>query len=514
MSPTGFLESWLAPLDVEAFRDEFLARRSLYREGSRERVAPLLALRKWDAIDLLSAQTKDVLAWFTATDGRHLTAEVSPEAARKLYQGGTTIYIKEPPELAPVRESVARSLHLPSDTPQCNLFCNQPGATTRAHFDPVDTITIQLTGQKRWRIAPNRHLPDPTLAWATLDRSMRPEMRLYARGPMPDEMPPGEVEEYLLEPGAVLYVPRGFWHETESAEPSISLHVHLPPLTWVDAVLVALRGKLLRDPAFRASAWNLWDPARRPAEEAKLGAMLASVATAAADLAPDDVLATPRPSVGEIDPAATVTRRALTGIFVEKTNGEGALARVTFTSNEQGGTERRTTVEMSEAYLRACDLFAGAAPPPLSARDLAARVPNLSADEALGLVKLLLDVGFLRPASLAPSPRAHRAASARFGPPGAAAFVNQANRHAGQSGDELGLGGRMGRGVDGAEDATAGQRERNEQLVGQVLADRHAAGFVGESLGGGALGDGLGGQPALADDADELGHVLALDLDE
>jgi 50S ribosomal protein L16 3-hydroxylase len=397
MSPTGFLESWLEPLDVETFRDEFFGRRSLYREGSPARLGPLASLRKWDAIDILTAQKGDVLAWFMTTDGRHMTAEVAPIAAAKLYQGGTTMYVKEPPELAPMRKSLARSLRLPEDNLQCNLFCNQPDAKTRAHFDPVDTLTVQITGRKRWRIAPNRHAPDPTLAWATLDRTMRAELRLYARGPMPDRMPEGEVEEYLLEPGAVLYVPRGYWHETESDEPSISLHVHNIPTPWVDAVLVALRGKLLRDPAFRASALTLWDPSRRAADEATLSRLLATLVRAAHDLAPDDVLPTPAPRAGAPGTEGRYARRALAAFLVEPPKvGEDAIF-VTFSAAE-GGTERRSTVEMSESYVRACQLFEGPCSPTLSAREIAARVSGLELDEAVGLINVLLDVGFLRPA--------------------------------------------------------------------------------------------------------------------
>ncbi|HEU4405111.1 MAG TPA: cupin domain-containing protein [Polyangiaceae bacterium] len=397
MSPTGYLETWLAPLGVAAFRDEFFARRSLYREGGPARLGALAALRKWDPLDIITSQRGDVLAWFMATDGRHMTAEIAPGAGAKLYQGGTTIYVKEPPELAPMRKAIARELALPEGNLQCNLFCNQPGARTRAHFDPVDTLTVQITGRKRWRIAPNRHAPDPTLAWATLDRAMRPELRLYAEGPLPDRMPEGEAEDYLLEPGAVLYVPRGYWHETESDEPSISLHVHHIPVPWADAVLVALRAKLLRDPAFRASAFTLWDPSRRRADEATLAGLLDALGRAARDLAPDDVLPTPRPRDGAPGPSERFARRALTGLLVEPGGDEGGARMVTFSAVEQGN-ERRTTVEMSASYLRACRLFAGPTPPALSAHDLAARVPGLEVDEALALLSLLLDVGFLRTA--------------------------------------------------------------------------------------------------------------------
>ncbi len=397
MSRDEYLEAWLAPLDVETFRTEYSGRRPLFREAGAARLATLAGLRTWEALDILAARAGDVRAWFEASDGRHLTAEVSPAVARKLYQAGTTFYVKELPELAPVHDSIARHLRLPADHLECGVFCNRPGAKTRPHFDPVNLFTVQLKGRKRWRLAPNRHAPDPNVGWATLDRAMRPELRLYARGPLPEGMPPGEVEEYLLGPGALLYVPRGYWHETESDEESISLHVYQLALPWVDAVLAALRAELLRDPAFRVDAQTLWDPTRRPADEATLEALLRRLRASAEGLAPDDVLPTPRPrgAPGAHEPYA---RRATASFLVESPPGDGGVGRVTFAAVEQG-TERRTTVEMSGAYLGACEQFAGPSPPALSAGELAARVPGLAAGEALSLVALLLDVGFLRPAT-------------------------------------------------------------------------------------------------------------------
>jgi 50S ribosomal protein L16 3-hydroxylase len=396
MGQNEYLPTWLAPLDVGAFRDEFFSRRPLFREAGPERLGGLAELCSWDAVQLLGSRTRDVTAWFEAADGRHLTAEVAPEAARKLYQAGVTFYVKDMAELEPVRDSLARSLSVPRDNFQCNLFCNLPGATTRMHFDPVDTFTVQIKGRKRWRIAPNRNAPDPNIGWATLDRAMRAELRLYAQGPMPERMPDG-AEEYLLEPGAMLYVPRGYWHETESDAESISVHIHHIVLPWVDAVLVALRSKLIRDPAWRATAATLWDPSRRPAAEAALEPLLASLGAAVAELAPGDVLPAPPRPPGPVRDDDRFRRRAMACFFVEA-GPEGAKARhVTFSAVEQG-TERRTTVEMSESYLAACRLFTGPTPPALGARDVAARVPGLDAAEARELVALLLDVGFLRPA--------------------------------------------------------------------------------------------------------------------
>ena len=215
---------------------------------------------------------------------------------------------------------------------------------------------------------------------------------------MPERMP-DDAEEFTLEPGAMLYVPRGYWHETDSDREAISLHVSQIILPWADAVLSALRAKLVRDPAWRADASTLWDATRRADDEAALASLLRSLITQAADLAPDDVLPTPRPRAGAARAGEAFVRRATANFVLEAGSGEGGASRVTFSAAEQGGTERRTTIEMSASYLRACGLFSGPTPPALSAEDLAARVPGLAADEAVTLINLLLDVGFLRPAS-------------------------------------------------------------------------------------------------------------------
>ncbi|HEU4405110.1 MAG TPA: cupin domain-containing protein [Polyangiaceae bacterium] len=398
MSPDEFSEAWLAPPDVRALLEAYRGKRTFFRGPDARRLAALTALRKWEALDILAGRTRDVCAWFETRDGVLTAAEVSPDVARKLYRAGMTFYAKAMAEVDPVRDAVARLWRLPPANVVCDVFCNHPGAKSRAHFDAANLITVQITGRKRWRIAPNRHAPDPNSGWAVNDRVMARELRLYARGPMPERMP-DDAEEFVLEPGAMLYMPRGFWHETESDRESVSLHVSQAILPWADAVLPALRAKLVRDPAFRADASAIWDASRRPDAEAVLASLLGTLVAHAADLAPDDVLPTPRPREGAPGPDDQFTRRAAASFLVEARPSGADAGRVTFAVVEQGGPERRATVEMSASYLRACELFVGPSPPPLSARAIAARVPGLEVGEALALLSLLLEVGFLRPAS-------------------------------------------------------------------------------------------------------------------
>ena len=224
-----------------------------------------------------------------------------------------------------------------------------------------------------------------------------PDLRLYAHDGLPTRMP-AEAEEYVLTPGSVLYVPRGFWHETESDEASISLHVHHIPVPWVDAVLVTLRAKLLRDPAWRAGAHDLWDTSRRSHTAATADRLLDALAAAVDGLTADDVLPTPgTPSQGvqSRHPVRTLRACRLQRRYRRR---ERPCCLVTF-SVFTYGTERRTTLEMSPLYLDACRCFvAPGARGGLSARDLASLVPGLSVDEGLQLIRRLLDVGFVRPA--------------------------------------------------------------------------------------------------------------------
>jgi 50S ribosomal protein L16 3-hydroxylase len=398
-APEGALETWLAPLGIEAFRREYLTRRVLFREASEARLATALGLRPWGVADLLRNPRVKAWAWFQDKAGRHLTAEVPNESALALYRAGITLYLKHVPEVAPLAREIARALKVPEHNVKYTVFCSGPNAETRAHFDPVDTIALQIVGKKRWRLAPNALAPQPTVSWATLDGSEGDaEFWLYTHGDLPTRMPEGEVEEYLLEPGALLNVPRGYWHETDSPEASVSLHLHHVSLPWADAVLVALRALLLRDPAWREGALGLWDDAQAGANEREAGRRLRSLVEAASRLAPADVLPALARTSGP-RPEGLMVRRARAGFAVETPEGGADASRVTFVVSECG-SERRTTVEMSASYLRACRLFAESPEGgPFSAEGLAERVPGLTDDDARALVSLLLEVGFLRRAS-------------------------------------------------------------------------------------------------------------------
>lgn len=86
------------------------------------------------------------------------------------------------------------------------------------HFDSHDFLILQVYGSKEWEIYP-RTLPAPLIQhelpdYSQLDASQQP--------PPPEDL----ISRLTLEPGDVLYVPKGYWHRAQVFE-GRSLHLTL-----------------------------------------------------------------------------------------------------------------------------------------------------------------------------------------------------------------------------------------------------------------------------------------------
>jgi hypothetical protein len=107
----------------------------------------------------------------------------------------------------------------------------EQGFTT--HYDTHSVLVLQIAGKKRWSIYDEvKRLPLLTETYDTVDYQ-----------------PPRPRDEVILNPGDLLYVPRGLAHDARAAEGEKSVHitVGLFPVLWRD--LIEQRIMALRDDA-------------------------------------------------------------------------------------------------------------------------------------------------------------------------------------------------------------------------------------------------------------------------
>jgi Cupin superfamily protein len=109
---------------------------------------------------------------------------------------------------------------------QANAYLTPAAAQGFAvHHDTHDVFVLQVAGGKRWR------LYEPRLELPLKDQRWSPDLG--------DVGPP--TDEFTLEAGDTLYVPRGWPHEAETSdEEALHLTIGLHPPTRMDALRAAL----------------------------------------------------------------------------------------------------------------------------------------------------------------------------------------------------------------------------------------------------------------------------------
>jgi ribosomal protein L16 Arg81 hydroxylase len=91
---------------------------------------------------------------------------------------------------------------------------------------------VQLRGRKVWRFARNEHVRFPPVNYLE-GEPVPEELKPFVTRPM---KAPKKVQSVTLKPGSVLYLPRGWWHATETLEDSLHLDLLTAVPTWADVV--------------------------------------------------------------------------------------------------------------------------------------------------------------------------------------------------------------------------------------------------------------------------------------
>lgn len=281
------LAALLHPRSCAEFFASHAADEPFVVHGLRALVQQFTALPLLGSLDaLLGAWPHPVQVHLPDVADEASAIDAWPADARKLFASGmgllfNDIHTLSPPLalwLAAIRDDLGLSALTQG---RCLVYATPAGKGTAPHFDQNANFVVQLHGTKTWRLAPNHHVDRP-MTRHTMGQPVDPELQTYARMPMPEHMP-ADARSIVLEPGSLLYVPRGAWHATAAASDALSLNFTYTAPTWIDLLTAALRSRLALRNEWRASA---------TAETAEdFDALLRELAEEAPHWSADDILA-------------------------------------------------------------------------------------------------------------------------------------------------------------------------------------------------------------------------------
>lgn len=244
------LDELLQPIIPALFWSEYWEKRPLhiarpspvwYRElasiDDLEAIISLTSAPRQVADDLrLVRSTSDGLK----DDPMERGADGRPDMAAvyRAYGKGSTIVVDRLDlRWAPVARLAARIADETGYLAGVNLYCSPPGAQGfPAHADAQDVFLLQIEGSKSWRIdSPEYELP--------LEGKLVPLKAEEGREPL---------LQTTIEPGHLLYIPRGFIHAgVANREASMHLTLSIYATRWVELLGAALTVAAEQDVRFR-----------------------------------------------------------------------------------------------------------------------------------------------------------------------------------------------------------------------------------------------------------------------
>lgn len=225
---------WLfAPLALEEFQEDYYEQRAcLIKRGQPEYYSKLVSLADLDDVlgnghlrhpkISMARAAEDVLVADFTYRGRM----VDPVSAAHLVDDGATLVFPHLHERIPELKSLTSQLRQFFSSPmQTNVYFTPPNSRGfHPHWDTHDVFILQVFGSKAWKIY------DTKIELPLVGQKFKLDN---------EDHQPGEVsQEFVLEAGDLLYIPRGLMHSADSLD-EMSLHVTtgLMAFTWAGLLL-------------------------------------------------------------------------------------------------------------------------------------------------------------------------------------------------------------------------------------------------------------------------------------
>ncbi len=239
------LQQFLAPLTLDEFLDRTLSGSFRKLDGAGAGAADRVALLGPDPRAVLAAafQLAPRLTFHSAnplgsppslagvTDADDFRARIAQFHARNY-----SVRFPELRPLSPALDHLARALEMLLQQPvTSSAFWSLGGMRAPVHYDDHDLLVVQLLGAKRWHVADSSQLPN---TWA------------YAPA---ESLELGAHTSFDVQPGDLVYLPRGTVHSVDSTAESLHLSIGFTPLTLREALIAALDQLADADRTLRAT---------------------------------------------------------------------------------------------------------------------------------------------------------------------------------------------------------------------------------------------------------------------
>lgn len=408
MTPAAsVLDRLLAPYNTEALFADYWPDRWLAVHGALGRLPPLFQARELQDVELLAERYRGRVLFLNGRKAPYMIPIENVNPAL-LYRSGLSVYLTNVasclPEGNALLRQLERDLGINEGTTRMGVFASPHGDGLPFHYDTNEVISIQLRGTKRFDLAPVRELSYP---WGTQYLPGSPPFDdLYPQltGGFPEHAGLA-VESVHLQPGSVLFMPRGTWHHTEAGGDSISISIAIAAPSAVDIALEPLRLRLLQDPAWRRPLYGAWgNGARREQSARALQTLLAQLPGMTQDLSPEQTILptlSERARIERITAESWFQRAPNARIDIEQRSGRLDLLHIRI---------REESVEKTSASMEigatAVPMFRwlGERQTPFQARDLTMHYPALKPGGYRELLEPLLRAGLLRMLWYTPRP--------------------------------------------------------------------------------------------------------------
>ncbi|MBC7754278.1 MAG: cupin-like domain-containing protein [Moraxellaceae bacterium] len=296
------LNELIAPITSQEFFKNHWPHTPLFIPATKNKLKTIFDLDQLrDLESLVAARSLKVRACLPDFDDEYSSILLDPQDALKAYRNSMTLVFDSmhlqndvlKDSLKQIRQDLG--LVTGGETDLCKArsiaYATPSGEGTRLHFDANANFIIQMSGSKQWVLAPNHSVKNPTERFTTGSLEMPAALEKQCHAMLLDEVPQDAIE-IDMQPGCVLFVPRGYWHATTTFEDSLSLNFTYSQPTWADVFTKSLGEYLLTSADWRELADGLesQDKNRRDQSLARFDVLVKKIAGELPKISGQDLL--------------------------------------------------------------------------------------------------------------------------------------------------------------------------------------------------------------------------------